>query len=548
MKKLLLLFNTVKYLKPIQIYYRLHYFVRKRFRKLTGFQYPFAVVSRSQSLTLNPSIPSHTSLDENTFTFLNLSHTFENGIDWNFSEYGKLWTYNLTYFDYLQQEGMTKEKGLELIHDFTEKMESHKDALEPFPISLRGINWVKFLTQHQIKDQKIDDCLYAQYQMLMDNLEYHLLGNHLLENGFSLLFGACYFQDETLYAKAAEILKAELEEQILGDGAHFELSPMYHQIMLFRVLDCLNLVQNNRWMGEWEDALRSVLEEKVGRMLGWLNVMTFEDGSIPLLNDSANGIAPTIEQLNQYVLQLNSKFKIQNCPTEMPLGAKLNDSGYRKFKTTNYECIIDIGPIGPDYIPGHAHADTFNFELHITPIQNSTFNIQHSMKVPFIVDTGLSTYETNARRMTERGTAAHNTVEVKGTNSSEVWGGFRVADRATVTLEEESDTKIVASHDGYRKKFGVIHTREWIFEEDRIIIKDRLDKPARAVARLHFHPDVTEETILNHIKIQNCPTEMPLGTKFKIQNYKYAPEFNRLKDALVLEIPFEKEITMEIRT
>ena len=67
----------------------------------------------------------------------------------------------------------------------------------------------------------------------MDNIEYHILGNHLLENGFSLFFGAYYFQDEKFYVKAKKILTDELDEQILEDGAHFELSSMYHQIMLF---------------------------------------------------------------------------------------------------------------------------------------------------------------------------------------------------------------------------------------------------------------------------------------------------------------------------
>ena len=36
-----------------------------------------------------------------------------------------------------------------------------------------------------------------------------------------------------------------LQEQVLGDGEHFERSPMYHCIMLYRVLDCYNLVRNN---------------------------------------------------------------------------------------------------------------------------------------------------------------------------------------------------------------------------------------------------------------------------------------------------------------
>lgn len=521
MYRYLRLFNTVKYLKPIQVYYRLYYFTRARWRKRSGFKYPLALPCSPRELTLQTSIDSYVSRDEESFTFLNLSHTFEKSIDWNHAAYGKLWTYNLTYFDFLHQPGMSREEGVGLIYDFIAQADSLKDGLEPFPISLRGINWIKFLTLHRIRDQKIDESLYAQYAILMDNLEYHLLGNHLLENGFSLLFGAYYFADEKLYAKAREILTAELEEQILDDGAHFELSPMYHQIMLYRVLDCLNLVIGNSSLviGDWKTGeLKELLEEKAVNMLRWLNAITYEDGSIPLLNDSAHGIAPTTKQLNKYAQNL----QIHQLPVT---NHQLLDSGYRKIVKSNYECVIDVGHIGPDYIPGHAHADTFSFELYID-------------SKPFIVDTGLSTYETNARRMTERGTASHNTVEVSQTDSSEVWGGFRVADRAYVTKLDESDDRVTATHDGY-KKFGVLHTRTWHFEEDKITIEDSLSKECSVIARLHFHPDVTEAMIKKHIK---------LNTQHSTLNtYDYAPEFNKTQKALVMEISFEDKLKMEIK-
>ena len=86
--------------------------------------------------------------------------------------------------------------------------------------------------------------LYAQYMRLLDNIEYHLMGNHLLENGFSLLFGGVYFGDARFCRKAEEILREELAEQILPDGGHYERSPMYHQIILGRVLDCINLLKS----------------------------------------------------------------------------------------------------------------------------------------------------------------------------------------------------------------------------------------------------------------------------------------------------------------
>ena len=122
------------------------------------------------------------------FVFLNLPHDFTKEIDWNYGGFGKLWTYNLNYFDFLNQENTNTEKVLGLISDYIARESRLKDGLEPYPISLRGINWIKFLSRNGIKEQKIDETLYRHYQILCSNIEYHLLGNHLLENGFSLYF------------------------------------------------------------------------------------------------------------------------------------------------------------------------------------------------------------------------------------------------------------------------------------------------------------------------------------------------------------------------
>jgi hypothetical protein len=232
---------------------------------------------------------------------LNLSKSF-NKIDWNYAGYGKLWTYNLNYFDFLSQDSDVDK--LKLINSFIDNSKNIDAGMEAFPISLRGINWIKYLSFNNIRDKKIDDSLYAQYYILLDSLEYHLLGNHLLENAFSLLFGAYYFQDEVLYKKAKELLLEQLEEQILDDGGHFELSVMYHQIMLFRLLDCLNLVKNSSWM---ERELLDFLTLKAEMMLAWLEEISYENGDIPLLNDSANGIAPLTEQLISYGERLELK-------------------------------------------------------------------------------------------------------------------------------------------------------------------------------------------------------------------------------------------------
>ncbi len=506
MNKVYLLINTLKYLKFKQIKYRGYYFFKNKFLKKN---YPFFLNSNVKEIKFSNFIKSYESYKGNyEFEFLNLTKKFDK-IDWNYKKYGKLWTYNLNYFDYLNQENFDKDEGLKFINNFIDNINTIKDGLEPYPISLRGINWIKFLVKNKINNKKINNNLLAQYYILLDNLEYHLLGNHLLENGFSLLWGGIYFNDERLLKKAKEILYEELNEQILKDGGHFELSPMYHQIILFRLLDSINLVLNNIQ----ERELYAFLIKKAKLMLSWLTNMTFENGEIPLLNDSANKIAPISNELFEYSKYLNIKFP----------EISLSNSGYRKIKKENYECIVDVGEIGPDYIPGHAHADTFNFVININ-------------NRPFIIDTGISTYEANEIRSYERSTKAHNTVEINNVNSSEVWGSFRVANRAKVIELEEDNNYIKATHDGYYKKFGIYHTREWSFFENKIIVKDSLNKEANAVFRLHFHPDVSVDEIKKFINIENC----------LIKEEYVAFEYNKRIKTKILEKKFSKTLKMEI--
>ena len=72
---------------------------------------------------LQKSIDSYTSFKGSKFIFLNLEKDFADKIDWNYSEYGKLWTYNLNYFEYLSQKEISKEKGIKLINDFVQNSE-----------------------------------------------------------------------------------------------------------------------------------------------------------------------------------------------------------------------------------------------------------------------------------------------------------------------------------------------------------------------------------------------------------------------------------------
>ncbi|TKS56982.1 alginate lyase family protein [Mesohalobacter halotolerans] len=525
MNKLHLILHTVKHLQPIQILYQLWYRLRRMWRKATGFKYPLSIEKQGIPARLQPWFEKPVSFSDGSFTLLNLSKKYVAGnINWNEPDHGKLWAYNLNYMDYLLQPGMDKQTGLQLIENFIQYLPQNPTALEPYPIALRGINWIKFLSSNVIareakqpaEIQHINSSLYSQYLILFDNIEYHLLANHLLEDGFSLLFGGFYFLDQKLYNKGKEIVEKELKEQILDDGAHFELSPMYHQIILDRLLDCINLVKNNQRFNNQQQLLE-LMKEKTQKMLSWLNNMTFSTGEIPLLNDSAPCIAPTTQQLNKYALSL----KLQPATCNLQLGA----SGYRKFSTPSYECIIDIGQIGPSYQPGHAHADTFNLILNVK-------------NEPVIVDTGISTYDSGETRLKERETAAHNTVTVQDKNSSEVWSSFRVARRAKVNVLKNDKNNIIAQHDGY-KKLGTVHQREWHFTDNAIEIIDTLigkeqegkshiwissqQKPIKGDNYIEIQDAVFKfENVLN---IKLIPTKIPVGYNQFSKNFKIEISF-----------------------
>jgi hypothetical protein len=523
--------------------------LRNNLRELSGHSYPPSISKQGQNPKMSLGFSSSVSFPNRIFTFLNQSHTFKENINWNFNKYGKLWTYKLNCFEYLFQEGITKEQGLELIHKFINQIEDNREGLEPYPISLRGINWIKFFSKHGIDDASIDESLYAQYQILMDNLEYHILGNHLMENGCSLLFGAYYFIDRRLLEKAKKILTEQLKEQILSDGGHFERSTMYHLIMLERLMDCYNLIINNDSIFQ-PAALEGKLRIKIELMLGWMDRMTVDRGpmtansqpssdtshpssvtkELPLLNDAALGTGPSVEEIMDYAnrLELNAKNIV------------LSESGYRKIKNGIFELVCDVGNIGPDYIPGHAHSDTLSFVLYYKG-------------VPVIIDPGISTYENNDRRQLERSTAFHNTVQLDDKEQSEVWSAFRVGRRANVhniyeQRNEHGNVHLSACHNGYQK-WGVKHKRSWTVEKEgkRIVIKDQLigNKENQGILNLHFHHAWMDKIIHENGKIvlgdltisfKNEPT-------IKLMEYHCPNGYNSFNKSIKARIIFTNSLT-----
>jgi uncharacterized heparinase superfamily protein len=431
----------------------------------------------------------NTTEDFSNFIFLNESNNIHE-IGWDSDAISKLWRYNLHYFDFLSQAKIS-DKLQEVIKIIDKWIDENKfgkgTGWEPYPTSLRIINLIKWHFKTSGLSDKALTSLWNQTRGIAARPEYHLLGNHLFINAKSLFFSCALFQldeNNNIYKKAISILDKELDEQFLLDGAHFELSPMYHTLAMEDLLDLLS-ISNYLPLSFPKEKIKI----KLLKGMEWLKTMIYNNEELSHFNDCANGIAPRYSELKNYANRLGIDLSIQDFKN-------LNyhtDSGFIVFKNNDSHLIADVARIGPDYLPGHSHADTLSFELAI-----------YGQRI--IVNSGTSVYGTSFERLRQRGTAAHSTIEIDGENSSEIWSGFRVARRAMPFKIEiskvDTENKTIsfnASHNGYQRlKNKPIHKRSWFFSGNEWTIEDDISgKKNQITARYFLHPDLQIENIDN---------------------------------------------------
>ena len=94
---------------------------------------------------------------------------------------------------------LCNKRGLKLIRIYINQYSSVIVGKEPYPTSLRIINFIKFISKHNIDDEIITSFIRENSERLLNNLEYLLMGNHLLENGFALWFSAHLFDHNYYY-------------------------------------------------------------------------------------------------------------------------------------------------------------------------------------------------------------------------------------------------------------------------------------------------------------------------------------------------------------
>lgn len=477
--------HTLRYLKPIQLFGRV-WFRLYHPKPDTAPEPPLREITGEWSL---PARRRPSLIGPDTFTILGVEGALAD-VGWDGDEREKLWRYNQHYFDDLNalEADLRAEWHRSLMDQWVKaNPPGQGTGWEPYPVSLRIVNWIKWAQSGHSLPEAARHSLAVQARWLMRRLEVHLLGNHLFANAKALVFAGSFFdgpEADRWRRRGLTILDREVPEQILTDGGHFERSTLYHALALEDMLDLCNLA------GAYPDVedLRSRLaawQSQVPDMRTWLLAMSHPDGRISFFNDAAFGIAPDNGELLEYSGRLGFAGRREPGTESLEIqGERLGASGYVAVAMPgNHKAMLDVAPVGPDYLPGHAHADTLSFEL-------SLFGQR------LLVNSGTSEYGTGTERQRQRGTAAHNTLVVDNADSSEVWSGFRVARRARAKLLKydtgPGGVTVAASHDGYRRLPGRnVHRREWAFAPGELRILDSVTGAFDdALVRFHFHPAV----------------------------------------------------------
>jgi uncharacterized heparinase superfamily protein len=213
-----------------------------------------------------------------------------------------------------------------------------------------------------------------------------------------------------------------------------------------------------------DESTRAQLCDTWAAMAEYLAWLRHPDGDLAQFNDGGLEGASRVE----HMLKLGSRLGLDIAPQRRHGGRHFAQTGMIVWQGAPWTVFFDVGPVGPDYQPGHTHADSLAIEC--------SYREQR-----LFVDPGTYAYDRDDNRRYDRSTAAHNTVCINGENSSEVWHIFRVGRRA-YPRDVHADfsaggMEATATHTGYDHLPGQPrHRRQvMVLSAGKLVVADRIE-------------------------------------------------------------------------
>ena len=474
MNDIRLLLTSIWYTRTKQLLARLHKTVRRQIEQrvrpgLLGYPlwwYHPSPLRREDPINLSEVVVQSSGREKLPFevNLAGLSYKINLRTDWAmlaFSKGTRLEKLTLHYMEYLLE--IDPEERTKVVLDWIDRVppwsfEYWKDDWNSYALSIRVFIWIQILLDDGFildsdASKMIDKSLVRQIRFLLRNLESDIGGNHLVRNARALLAGAAWFggtEGDKFRRIGERLLQQILDDQILPDGVHFELSPAYHLQVVSDLVDCLALLPIER---------RFAWLEKLGPMIQFAADTTHPDGYPSLFADAGLHMTTLPSIVFERWVKLG-----QTKPSPAPVWVRLK-SGYAGLRCGEDLLIYDFGPIGADHLPAHGHGDVFALEWSVDGKR-------------FLVDAGVFEYHPGKLRKLSRATSSHNTVMLDRMDHAEFWGSFRVGNRPKITIHSATHSQngfdIDAEHDGYRLMTGKPRVRRRIrARPGRVEVRDQ---------------------------------------------------------------------------
>ena len=520
MSKLRTYYDTIKYLKPVQIYSRLSGKLK------SGGKPPLCEAPTHREIAI--AIPEIDLNEEYVQRFapeeipggkvklLNRSFALDFSEDTK-AKMSPLEWFNLQYFEYAVALAymFCKTGKIEYAEAFERAYRTYLAADLPYSAYVISLHIPNLLISLEIFGdaletgfvEELNNEIYRQYRYLASHRETYLLGNHYFENLKTLTIASYYFKEDAKCAKYMQKLKEQTDEQVLHDGMHFELSPMYHKLILEGLLrlSAIEGLPDSEW-----------IPDSIQQMINALGMLENGINRTPLFNDSGDNVAKSADAL----------FKAAeiHCGITPQKMLALPDAGYYRIEADEAVLLIDCGRIGPDYMPGHGHCDCLSFELFIGG-------------EPVIVNSGTYQYQGEKRKYF-RSTKAHNTVVTDGNEQSQCWGEHRVAKRICGVSAKSDGNHFEGRYTNFR---GQTHVRSISVENKVISVADITHnaKSVKSYIRIPCAFELTDELEVKDRQGNAVCVIEPFGCDAEIiregEKTAYAPEFGKLEKCTCVE-------------
>ncbi len=302
---------------------------------------------------------------------------------------------------------------------------------------------------------------------------YSSAGNHTVAECAGLLYAGVLFPEFPRAGRWLEtglrLLNQEVDRQVLPDGGGLEQAFWY--LLFISDLGQLSL----KLLKRHAQPVPQPLEQACERASGFLEAISCDNGDLPRCGDSDDGYA-LIPGLR---LSLSGDRKRTRQPQQT-----FADAGYTRLRgngATRFDVLFDHGPLGMPPSCGHGHADALSVLLWLDQQE-------------ILVDSGTYSYYDLQRRSYYRSTAAHNTAVIDAQDQAVQETAFMWSAPYSATLEGQeangNDFYLLGRHDGYWRRFGVIHWRGLCFRDEGLYVWDHFDGSGSHSVDIFWHSAV----------------------------------------------------------